>query len=97
MAVPPAAEASAKDGDMPRPRSKFNRKKQKFMDEPLPGGLYVEICKRHQVLPGPAANRALELLRERATRGELLPSQHWDYYLAALEDEDVPGLRGEAC
>ena len=68
-------------------RTPFSKYRGKRIPEPLPGGLYVEICKRHQILPGPQATRAIELLRTKAERGELVSGQHWDYYLDALDDE----------
>ena len=70
----------------------FNKKLGRRVVETLPGGLYVEVCRRYQIMPGPAAQRAMEVLRAKAARGELRPAEHWDYYLEALEAEGLPDL-----
>ena len=40
-------------------------------------------------MPGPAAHRAMDVLRARAAAGELRPGEHWQYYLDALAEEDA--------
>ena len=80
-----AASVDAGDDEATKRRPKKPRSPKREV-EVLPGGLYVQICRRHQILPGPVANKAMAMLKARASAGELLPGQHWDYYLAALDE-----------
>ena len=83
-----AAEEEEKKGEAKeKPSGPYKKSLGRRVPESLPGGLYVEVCKQYQMMPGPATHRAMELLRGKAARGEVPPGEPYQYYLDKLEEE----------